>query len=69
MSAGVIKVGLLGLGTVGGGVIKTIRSQQEKLAQRLGKRIEIVKALVRDSEKERAVQVDPALLTTDFEDV
>ncbi|MBG9564974.1 homoserine dehydrogenase [Brevibacillus agri] len=69
MSAGVVKVGLLGLGTVGGGVIKTIRSQQEKLAARLGKRIEIVKALVRDAEKERAVQVDPALLTTDFEDV
>ncbi|MGN7469960.1 homoserine dehydrogenase [Brevibacillus sp. SAFN-007a] len=69
MSAGVVKVGLLGLGTVGGGVIKTIRSQQEKLAARLGKRIEIVKALVRDSEKERAVQVDPALLTTDFEEV
>ncbi|TQK74764.1 homoserine dehydrogenase [Brevibacillus sp. AG162] len=69
MSAEVVRVGLLGLGTVGGGVIKTIRSQQEKLASRLGKRIEIVKALVRDSEKERAVQVDPALLTTDFEDV
>ncbi|WP_312114158.1 homoserine dehydrogenase [Brevibacillus reuszeri] len=69
MSADVIKVGLLGLGTVGGGVIKTIRSQQEKLSARLGKRIEIVKALVRDSEKERAVQIDQALLTTDFEDV
>ncbi|KMZ40244.1 MULTISPECIES: homoserine dehydrogenase [Bacillales] len=69
MSAEVVRVGLLGLGTVGGGVIKTIRSQQEKLASRLGKRIEIVKALVRDSGKERAVHVDPALLTTDFEDV
>ncbi|MBH0333414.1 homoserine dehydrogenase [Brevibacillus brevis] len=69
MSAEVVRVGLLGLGTVGGGVIKTIRSQQEKLASRLGKRIEIVKALVRDSEKERAVHVDPSLLTTDFEDV
>lgn len=69
MSAEVVRVGLLGLGTVGGGVIKTIRSQQEKLASRLGKRIEIVKALVRDSEKERAVPIDPTLLTTDFEDV
>ncbi|CAI8797107.1 homoserine dehydrogenase [Brevibacillus sp. IT-7CA2] len=69
MSVEVVRVGLLGLGTVGGGVIKTIRSQQEKLASRLGKRIEIVKALVRDSEKERAVHIDPALLTTDFEDV
>lgn len=69
MSTGVVRVGLLGLGTVGGGVIKTIRSQQEKLASRLGKRIEIVKALVRDSEKERAVYLDRSVLTTDFEDV
>ncbi|KQL44205.1 homoserine dehydrogenase [Brevibacillus choshinensis] len=69
MSVGVVKVGLLGLGTVGGGVIKTIRSQQEKLSSRLGKRIEIVKALVRDSEKERAVHLDRSVLTTDFEDV
>lgn len=69
MSAEVVRVGLLGLGTVGGGVIKTIRSQQEKLSSRLGKRIEIVKALVRDSNKERAVHIDPSVLTTDFEDV
>jgi len=69
MSAGVVRVGLLGLGTVGGGVIKTIRSQQEKLSLRLGKRIEIVKALVRDSEKERAVQLEPSILTTNFDDV
>jgi homoserine dehydrogenase len=65
----VVKVGILGLGTVGGGVLKTLHSQQEKLSARLGKRIEIVKALVRDSEKERAVEVDRSLLTTDFEEV
>lgn len=69
MSADVVKVGLLGLGTVGGGVIKTIRSQQEKLTSRLGKRIEIVKALVRDSEKQRAVSLDRSVLTTDFDEV
>ncbi|MFD2371136.1 homoserine dehydrogenase [Brevibacillus sp. GCM10020057] len=69
MSVEVVKVGLLGLGTVGGGVIKTIHSQQEKLAARLGKRIEIVKALVRDAEKERAVQMGRTVLTTDFDEV
>ncbi|MGQ7280198.1 homoserine dehydrogenase [Brevibacillus thermoruber] len=65
----VVKVGLLGLGTVGGGVVKTIRAQQEKLSARLGRRIEIVKALVRDTRKQRAVQVEPSLLTTRFADV
>lgn len=69
MSTGVVKVGLLGVGTVGGGVLKTIRSQQQKLSERLGRRVEVVKALVRDTDKQRAVQIDRDLVTTSFEDV
>jgi homoserine dehydrogenase len=65
----VVKVGLLGLGTVGTGVLKTLRSQERKLTERLGKRVEIVKVLVRDAEKERAVEVDKDRLTTRFADV
>lgn len=57
------------MGTVGTGVVKTIRSQEKKLTERLGKRVEIVKALVRDAEKERAVDVDSGLLTTQFSEV
>ncbi|NGQ93787.1 homoserine dehydrogenase [Brevibacillus sp. SYP-B805] len=64
-----IRVGLLGLGVVGCGVLKTIRSQADKLAERLGKRVEIVKILVRDPAKERPVTVENSLLTTRFEDV
>jgi homoserine dehydrogenase len=65
----VVRVGLLGLGTVGSGVVKTIRSQEKKLTERLGKKVEIVKALVRDLAKERLVEVDSCLLTTRYEDV
>ncbi|MEJ8544507.1 homoserine dehydrogenase [Brevibacillus borstelensis] len=69
MSASVVKVGLLGVGTVGGGVLKTIRSQQQKLSDRLGRRVEVVKALVRNAEKQRSVQLENDLVTTRFEEV
>lgn len=65
----VVRVGLLGLGTVGSGVVKTIRSQEKKLVDRLGRKVEIVKALVRDVNKERQVEIDRCLLTTDFADI
>lgn len=64
-----IRVGLLGLGVVGSGVVKTIRSQEKKLAERLGKQVEIVKILVRDPEKERSAEVEQDLLTTSFAEV
>lgn len=64
-----IRVGLLGLGVVGCGVVKTIRSQEKKLEERLGKRVEIVKILVRDLDKERLADVDKSLLTTNFGEV
>lgn len=65
----IVRVGLLGLGTVGSGVVKTLALQEKKLTQRLGRKVEIVKVLVRDLTKERNVQIDPGLLTTNFEDI
>jgi homoserine dehydrogenase len=65
----VVRVGLLGVGTVGGGVWKALRSQERKLAQRLGKRVQVVKALVRNLDKERPESVDHNLLTTCFSEV
>ena len=64
-----VRVGLLGLGTVGTGVVKTIGIQEAKLTKRLGKKVEIVKVLVQNRYKERSVNIHPDLLTTDFEDV
>ena len=64
-----IKVGLLGLGTVGTGVYKTIALQQDKIEKRIGREIEIVKVLVRNIDKERNVKIDKQLLTTSFEEV
>ncbi|NNU84349.1 homoserine dehydrogenase [Geobacillus sp. BMUD] len=64
-----ILVGLLGLGTVGSGVVKIIENHQEKLMHQVGCPVKVKKILVRDVQKPRDVQVDPALLTTSAAEV
>ncbi|ARA98656.1 MULTISPECIES: homoserine dehydrogenase [Geobacillus] len=64
-----IFVGLLGLGTVGSGVVKIIENHQEKLIHQVGCPVKVKKILVRDVQKPREVAVDSALLTTSAADV
>ena len=64
-----VNVGLLGLGTVGGGVYKTIISNQETIRMRTGHEVEVSRILVRDLEKERQFDVDSRLLTLRAEDI
>ncbi|GIM44464.1 homoserine dehydrogenase [Collibacillus ludicampi] len=64
-----VKIGLLGLGTVGTGVVKTLQTHQDQIEKRTGKHIEIRRILVRDLKKKRGVSVDPSLLTTSPEDL
>jgi homoserine dehydrogenase len=49
-----IRVGLLGLGTVGRGTYEILRRNQEEIQRRAGRGIEVVKVAVRDSGKARA---------------
>ena len=65
----VIKIGMLGLGTVGAGVYKVLKSQQEEMLPKLGARIELKKILVRNVEKAAAKVDDPSIITTNFEDI
>ncbi|SEC72780.1 homoserine dehydrogenase [Paenibacillus sp. GP183] len=58
-----IKVGLLGLGTVGTGVVRIIEGHQEDLQRQTGSPIEVVKILVQNMSKLRNISVDPAKLT------
>jgi len=58
-----IKVGLLGLGTVGTGVVRIVEGHQEDLQRQTGAAIEIVKILVQDKNKTRSIAVDPDKLT------
>ncbi|HEY1692434.1 MAG TPA: homoserine dehydrogenase [Polyangiaceae bacterium] len=64
-----LRLGLLGCGTVGGGVVQLLRSNAEYLAQAVGAPLEVARVLVRAPEKERVPELDRALLTTDPEAV
>ena len=64
-----ISVGLLGLGTVGSGVVRIIENHQDKLMHQVGCPIKVKKILVQDVEKERSVKVDPSLLTVNPADI
>jgi homoserine dehydrogenase len=50
-----IRVGLLGLGTVGRGTYEILRRNQEEIRRRAGRGIEIVKIAVRDVDRARSI--------------
>jgi homoserine dehydrogenase len=60
-----IRVGLMGLGTVGTGVVRLIEGHQDDLRHQTGMAIEIGKILVRDKEKDRSIHINANLLTED----
>ena len=62
-----IRVGLLGCGTVGGGVVRLLSAKAETIAQSVGARVEVARILVRNGSKTRVPEVDGARLTTDPE--
>jgi len=64
-----ISIGLLGLGTVGAGVVQIVKNHQDKLMHQVGCPVVIKKILVRDLHKQRSIEVDTELLTTAAEDV
>lgn len=64
-----ISIGLLGLGTVGSGVVQIIEDHQEKLMYQVGCPIKVKKILVKSLDKARAIEVDPSVLTTDVNEV
>ena len=64
-----IKVGLLGFGTIGTGVVKVIQQNAEVISQRLGAKLTLAAIADRDITTDRGVTVDPAILTDDAENV
>jgi homoserine dehydrogenase len=63
-----IKAGLLGLGTVGGGVYKLLERQKEEMLDKAGAKVEIAGILVHNINKKRE-GVDASLLTDRWEDI
>lgn len=60
-----IKVGLLGLGVVGGGTWKVLRRNAQEIARRAGQTIEVTRIAVRDIEKARALVGSTILVDAD----
>ncbi|MBI5936240.1 MAG: homoserine dehydrogenase [Betaproteobacteria bacterium] len=60
-----IHIGLLGLGTVGGGTLTVLRRNKEEIARRAGREIRVVQAAVRDLAKAKAFAGEGLDLTTD----
>lgn len=60
-----VKVGLLGLGTVGTGVVRIVEGHQEDLSSQVGSPIRIEKIAVKNLEKSRSIAIDRAKLTED----
>ena len=70
MSGELIRLGLAGLGTVGTGLAKILASNGDWIERRLGRRVMIKTALVRDPSKARDVPEDmPIRLTSDIQDL
>ena len=64
-----VNLGIIGAGTVGGGVYQAIQQNGGLMASRLGVRLEIVKIATRDLRKPRPVQIPKPLLTSDWRSV
>ncbi len=61
-----VQLGIVGGGTVGGGVYQAIQRNGHLMASRLGIGLSVAQMAVRDVNKRRAVRIPRALLTTDW---
>lgn len=64
-----IRIGLLGLGTVGTGVLRIVEEHRADLESQVGSPIEIAKVLVRDLNKPRAIDLPVDKLTDNAYDI
>lgn len=64
-----VNLGLIGSGTVGGGVFRAIQMNGGLMASRLGVQLRVAKVAVQDARKARAVRIPANLLSTDWRSV
>ena len=48
-----VKIGIIGLGTVGGGTVNVLKRNAEEIARRAGRQIVITRASAKDLKKQR----------------
>jgi homoserine dehydrogenase len=64
-----VRIGLIGLGTVGSGVVEILRRHREDFVRRAGVDLQIVRAADRDPARATALGIDAAAFTTEAADV
>lgn len=64
-----VKIGLIGFGTVGCGVVAVLNDNKDIIADKAGCAVEIAKIADPDLERKRPVQVDKKLLTKNADDI
>src|SRR5690606_14689590 len=65
----VIRIGMLGCGTVGGGVARILHDEADDIAARTGAKLEITRIAVRDLGRDRGLPVPPDVYTDDARSV
>ncbi|SNS78418.1 homoserine dehydrogenase [Anaerovirgula multivorans] len=64
-----VKIALLGIGTVGGGVWEIFQTNKEEISNNCGCQIEVAKILVKDPAKKRDGSIPQHLFTSNFDDI
>lgn len=64
-----IKIGLLGMGNIGTGTYKTLELNRQEIESTLGTRVEIVKILERDVDRDRGITVPMEKFTQDPDEI
>ena len=64
-----VKIGILGLGTVGGGTYQILDMNRELIEKRIDRRIEVVKVLEKNMERIKALGLDESQATQNPDDI
>lgn len=62
----IVKVGIVGLGTVGTGVARLLREHGDRLARQAGRQVLLKHAVVRDPSRPRDIDLPPDMLSDDL---
>lgn len=65
----VIKIAILGMGTVGSGVVAIMNKRGENIKNKVGTELKVEKILVKDNSKKREIELPPEVLTYNVEDI
>lgn len=69
MGKSVVKVAILGLGTVGSGVAKLLLENNQNINQKIDNEVKLVKVLDKDLTREREVDIPAEMMTDNPEDI